>query len=152
MCVNWTFSSQFKHLRHLTYRVLYWRQYLHITTIYAAYRRAYKHLNSKLTAVCNCYSTVRTSQLQTSTYVTFLEEKYMCISHWQWHCTSTSRKRMCLCTPMTAKCRLHIAIILCTTGHDTGCTVTHFKRLDLFYFCPRFTTKFRKYTDDIMTR
>ena len=106
---------------------------LTIITIYQYYvrykRRAYIHVISKLTATCHRYSTVRTSQLQTSMDVTFLGVKNLCICHRKWPGSNTSRKRMSLYTPVITTCRLHTEIFLCTTGHDIGCTVAHFKTL-----------------------
>jgi len=122
-------SSLFKKFRHFIYRLLYWWQYLYINITYATYRRAYKHINSEPTAVNYCYSTVRISQLQISNYVTFLEVRNMCTSHWQWYGSSTSRKRISQYSSMSATCRLHTEILHCSTGHDIGCTVIHFKTL-----------------------
>jgi len=113
MCVNWSSSSLFKQFRHLTYRLLYWWQYLHINIKYTTYKRAYKHINSKFTTVCYCYSTVRMSQLQTSKNVTFLEVRNMDASHRQWYGSSTSRKRMSQYSSMSATCRLHTENIHC---------------------------------------
>jgi len=127
--VNCSSSSLFMHFRHLTYRLLYWWQYLYINITYTTYRRAYKHINSKPTAVCYCYSTVRMSQLQTSTCVTFLQVRYMVTSHWLWYGSSTSRMWMSQYSSMSATCRLHTEILHCNTGYVIGWTVTHFKTL-----------------------
>ena len=103
--------------------------YIYINSTYATDRPLYKHISSKLIAVCYCYSTVRISQLQTSNYVTFLEGTNMVASHWQWYGSSTSRKWMSQYSSMTATCRLHTEILHCNTGHVIGWTVTHFKTL-----------------------
>ena len=123
------FSSLFKKFRHLIYRLLYLRQCLNINIIYATNRRAYKHIHSKPTAVCYCYSTVRISQLQISTYVTFLEVRNMVTRHCLWYGSSTSRMWMSQYSSMSATCRLQTEILHCSTGHVIGCTVTHFKTI-----------------------
>ena len=79
--------------------------------------------------MCYCFSTGRRSQLQTSTYVNFLEVRNTFISHRMWYANSMSRNGNVFCSPMIALCRLYIKIFLCTIGRGIWCPVTHFKTL-----------------------
>ena len=128
--MNWSSSSLFKHFRNLTYRLLYWWQCLYINITYATYRRAYKNINIKITAVWYATSLLEGhSYRHPITYVTFLQVRNMVNGHWQWYGSSTSRKWMSQYSSMSATCRLHTEILHCKAGHVIGWTVTHFKTL-----------------------
>jgi len=82
-----------------------------------------------MTTVYYCYSIVRMSQLQISTYVPCLAVRNMGTNHWRWFGSTTTRQRMSQYSSMSATWRLHTEILPCNTGHIIGWNVTHFKTL-----------------------